>query len=373
MRIIDRYLLRELLVPLAFCLCGFLIFWIAFDLFANLQDLQEHKLHAADIAKLYLVKTPEFLVLILPVALLLALLYTLTNHARHHELTAMRGAGISLWRLTLPYFCVGLVMSLVMFALNELCVPNTDELADDILNSRIVKKANKENSDIQKNFDFTNARERRIWHTDLYNAEAMEMTQTTVEWTLPNHAYRQIVAKRAAYTNGVWTFFDVLQQTYSPTSTSPTNRDFFAILPMRYFSETPEQIKSEIKISNRLNFRSGRRADIPLVEIWNYLRLHPQLSRTDKSWLFTKLHGRLAMPWTCLVVVLIAIPFGAPSARRNVFVGVASSIVICFAFFVLLQLALALGGGGYLPPVVAAWLPNLSFGIAGAWLTARVR
>ncbi len=87
-------------------------------------------------------------------------------------------------------------------------------------------------------------------------------------------------------------------------------------------------------------------------------RLHPQLAPADYTWLHTKLHGRLAAPWTCLVVVVIAIPFGAASGRRNVFFGVAGSVFICFAYFILLQLGLALGTGGYLPPWVAAWFPT---------------
>ena len=87
----------------------------------------------------------------------------------------------------------------------------------------------------------------------------------------------------------------------------------------------------------------------------------------------TKFHGRLAAAWTCLVVVLIALPFGADSGRRNVFVGVASSIVICFAYFVFLQLALALGTGGWVVPWVAAWAPNGFFAWCGLILTARVR
>jgi hypothetical protein len=72
-------------------------------------------------------------------------------------------------------------------------------------------------------------------------------------------------------------------------------------------------------------------------------------------------------------VVLIALPFGAASGRRNVFVGVAGSIFICFGFFVLSQLGLALGAGGVLPAWLAGWLPNLIFGTAGLWLTAKVR
>ena len=55
------------------------------------------------------------------------------------------------------------------------------------------------------------------------------------------------------------------------------------------------------------------------------------------------------------MVVLIAMPFGAASGRRNIFVGVVSSILICFVFFVLQQLGLALGTGGRLAPWLAAW------------------
>jgi lipopolysaccharide export system permease protein len=94
----------------------------------------------------------------------------------------------------------------------------------------------------------------------------------------------------------------------------------------------------------------------------------------DSAWLLTELHERLAAPWTCLVVVLIAIPFGAASGgRRNLFVGVAGSIFICFAFFVLQRVGLALGLSGWLPAWLAAWLPNLIFGAAGLWMMARVR
>ena len=75
----------------------------------------------------------------------------------------------------------------------------------------------------------------------------------------------------------------------------------------------------------------------------------------------------------CLVVVLIALPFGAASGRRNVFVGVASSIFIAFAFLGLTKVSLALGASGYMPAWLAGWLPNLVFGFTGLWLTARAR
>ena len=113
MRLLDRYLLRELLVPFVYCLVGFLIFWASSDIFAQLSDFQKLKLTARDVLEYYSIRTPEMLVTVLPVAFLLSLLYTLTNHARYHELTAIRAAGVSLLRLSLPYLGMGVILSLL--------------------------------------------------------------------------------------------------------------------------------------------------------------------------------------------------------------------------------------------------------------------
>jgi lipopolysaccharide export system permease protein len=389
MRLLDRYLMRELLTPLAYCLGGFLIFWISYDLFTELNEMQEHKLHLLDVIGYSIAMTPEFLVMVLPIALLLALLYTLTNHARHNEITAMRAAGVSLWRLCVPYFVVGFIASLVLFALNEFCVPRSTEWAECILN-RYVRNSNDPGTRNQfRNFGFTNARERRTrtWFIGEYRPETAEMFGPKVSWTLPDGSWRQLQAARAVRVNGVWMFFDVKE--YAQVDTTAPLLPLFQtnVLAMPAFDETPKEIEREIEI-NKYESLQSRKLNIPLAVLWEDLRLHPNLVRPDhfwlfsnhpnpefkhSFWLFTELYGRLAMPWTCLVVVLIAIPFGAASGRRNLFVGVAGSVFICFTFFVLQQVGLALGTGGFLPAWLAAWLPNLAFGATGLLLTTRVR
>ncbi len=374
MRLLDRYLLRELLVPLGYCLGGFLIFWISFDLFSDLETLQRHKMNGLDIAEYYLVKTPDFLVVVLPVALLLALLYTLTHLARHHEITAIRGAGVSLWRLSVPYLAVGLAASLVLFAFNERWLPDSEDRADAILHRHEQPAAGAQGRNRFTNLGFKNARDGHTWQIGVYDRQNNEMLNPQVDWMLPDGSHRLLTAERGVRSNRVWTFFGVREFRDSGQASSAfvpalvTN-----MLAVPELKETPEEIRSEIKISQRLSLRSSRRADLPVSEILDYLRFHPNPTRDDRFWLYTKLHGRLAAPWTCLVVVLIALPFGAASGKRNVFVGVAGSIFICFAYFVLQQVGLAMGTGGYLPAWLAAWFPNLAFGGAGLWLTAKVR
>ncbi len=373
MRLLDRYLLRELFLPLGCCLGSFLIFWVSFDLFSELGYLQERQLSFAEIFRYYLFKTPEFLVVVLPIALLLALLYTLTYHTRHNEITAIRAAGVSLWRLCMPYFIVGFVASVLLLALNELFVPGSTAIAERIRNRHSSDQGDFSAGQV-RNLSFINAPQKRDWQIGVYDTRTSEMFNPQVHWTLPDGSGRWLFADRAVHTNSTWTFFNVREFRELPnTNAMPVPSLQTNMLAVSSFTETPAEIQSEIKIADRLSVGKAKEVDIPIGELLDYLRWHPNPPPSDKHWLYTKLYGRLAAPWTCLVVVLIAIPFGAASARRNVFVGVAGSIFICFAYFVLLQLGLALGTGGYLPAWLAAWFPNLSFGTAGLWLTARAR
>ena len=433
------------------------------------------------------------MVLILPIVLLLALLYALTNHARHNEITAIRAAGISLWRICLPYLGVGFLLSLAVFATNELWVPNSLDRLEEILNRHNKQPGAPASLPV---LSFENDRDGRLW-TGAYNTDTHTIIRPIVRWKIADGSYNLLEADRAEHFDGVWTFFgspvftplDITNATalaaklkkparndgvsqYLVTQLSPathyflihsaerTNLDLAKILAddfnriiqigplydtkrfagvklspgakamldrelegtnlmwlnrvllmdayprelsksrshsisvwqtaatnnelrplfhtnllaMPEFNEAPEEFKHDIEFKNRFHGAVVvESADIPIVEILTYLRRNPDLSAKRKAPLETQLYGRMAVPWTCIVVVLIAIPFSAASGRRNVFMGVAGAIVICFVYFVLLKLGLALGTGGYLPAWLAAWLPNLTFGITGLLMMLRVR
>jgi lipopolysaccharide export system permease protein len=206
-----------------------------------------------------------------------------------------------------------------------------------------------------------------------YSPKTGLMRKPIVQWRLRDGSTRLISAEQGVYRNHVWVFSGVKELLYAPQPNSLPLRSETNELVLAELTETPAQINSEIKFAALSNIKAAKRPRLSLRELLDYQRLHPQLNSDDRAKLRTQFHGRLAEPWTCLVVVLIAIPFGVPSGRRNVFVGVASSIFIAFAYFIMLRFGLALGTGGYLEPWAAAWLPNLLFALAGIWLTQRVR
>lgn len=378
MRLHDRYLFRELLTPLALCLGAFVIFGIFVFFLKDLDTFQERKLHFFESIAYCAASLPSSFVLVLPILLLLALLYALTHHARYNEITALRAAGVSLWRVCAPYFAAGLLATGIYFVVNEFAVPICDRWADQILN-RHVKKEPSSGNRAQGPKGFSNDRAHRLWHFVGYDEQTTLMLNPTVEWSLPDGSWRAVLADHAVRTNGVWTFFgsgtnsdvQLFRQSGFHGDLVPAGRTNVLAIPE--FDETPEQIHLLLKFADAQALHASGYADIPLAELWELMQNQPNLRPEDVSAVETKFHGRLASPWTCLVVVLIAIPFGTPSGRRNLFFGVAGSLFIGFAYFILQKFSLALGMNGYMPGWLAAWLPNLVFAIAGILLTLRVR
>jgi len=375
MRLLDRYLLRELLTPLFFCLSGILMLCLVVDVMTNYEVFQDRKLGGVDIVTWQVITLPSYFVVVFPVTLLLALLYALTAHARNHEITAMRAAGVSVWRLALPYFITGFLGSLAVLGLNEFWIPDIETKTEAVGQRRLSAREAATNQ-LVRDFGFTCSPDgtTRTWLVGVYDPATGNMTRVQLDWARPDGTRRWLVADAARFTNAAWAFFNVVEFRENPSQKvdlAPALRTNVLVLPE--LKETPDEIRSAVKISQRLKSRKLRGVDLPVTDLLAYLRLHTQPTRAERDWLYTKLHGRLAEPWKCLVVVLIALPFGAASGRRNPFVGVAGSIAICFAYLMFQQLSLAFGAGGLLPPWLAGWLPNLTFAGIGIWLIARVR
>jgi lipopolysaccharide export system permease protein len=370
-RLLDRYLLRELAVPLLYCLGGFLIFWVSFDLISDIDEFQKEALTVADIGQYYLYRIPDLLVIILPVGLLLALLYSLTNHARHNEIIAMRAAGQSLLRISAPYIIVGIAASLCLFYLNERFVPDGQDKAAQVRKRRLPDAAAQR--EWRNNVNFRNARDKRIWNIGAYNQRTTEMRAPRIETALPDGKVNLVIAESGWHTNGGWFLKNVEVFTYNPReqfeNTGIPWRTNAILVPK--LTEKPEDINLQIRFNSLNAYDASKKSHLSLAEI-KYLRDHLELNKRDRALLETQRQSRLAQPWTCLVVVLIALPFGTLSGRKNVFVGAASSIFICFGYFFLSRFGLALGTGGYIPPAVAAWSPNFVFGAIALWMTRKV-
>jgi lipopolysaccharide export LptBFGC system permease protein LptF len=139
----------------------------------------------------------------------------------------------------------------------------------------------------------------------------------------------------------------------------------FQQFPVRFFpefDEPPTYFLKEVRQSSQMNF----------LELSSYLQDLRQ-SGFDVTSLSLQLHEKFSFPVFALIMALIGLPFAFAIGKRGALTGVALSFGIAIVFWGTSSLFQALGNLNQLPPVAAAWSPNLIFGLGGVYLFLRIR
>src|SRR3954449_12610995 len=123
-RRLDRYVTVYFLQAYFYCIAGFISIWFIFDVSDNISTFLDQRFSRILILKYYGTQFPQILVVVLPVALLLALLFTLGRMSRANEIVSMLTAGVSLPRILAPLLALGILTTLVTTPLNYSLAPH---------------------------------------------------------------------------------------------------------------------------------------------------------------------------------------------------------------------------------------------------------
>lgn len=363
MQTIDRYLLRELLTFLGYCIFGMLLFWILFDLFQDIERFRDCSM--IQVLHYYLVRLPEFLVTVIPIGLLLAVLYVLSNHVRHNELLALRAIGLNMSRISAPYYAVGLLCTAALYGLSECVVPSAVQKAEEML---AKDKTRLNQLRWARDVTFLNQLDQRTWHITLYDRKLHKMWGVLLEWSQQEGTVIRLGAVEASYTNGYWLFQKVKVLEFNPQAATQFHRYEKDYILWPEINEPPQVIESEIEFSRADPLSLLKNRKLTVRQLLFYLKLHPVLPRDLRAKLLTQLHVRLAEPWACVVVVAVAVPLAVRAGKKGAFAAVSISIVVVVSYFFVSRILTGFGTSGQLPPWLAAWSSNLVFMLSGLLL-----
>jgi LPS export ABC transporter permease LptG len=367
MRLLDRYILKNFLMPFAYSFFGFLAIWLIFDLADNGPDFIGAKASLWKVGYFYATQIPQVMTVSLPVGILLALLYSLSRMSRSNEIISMLTAGRSVLRIILPLFACGLLATAVSSVLNYKWAPRSELMKRQIINQLTRGKGDK---DVFEGQLFRNRADFRTWYAQRISVKKNELQGVHVAQQDAGGALlSKFYARRAVFNPATktWTFHRGMRVDFKPDGDIVKQdmwldgaRDFTG------WSETPWRISSANLDAQNLT----------VPELRRYLRGNADFPRAQLAPYRTYLWHRQAVPWACLIVVFVAAPLGIVYSRRGVLAGVASSIFIFFGMIFLTNFCLALGKGDRVSPFLAGWLPNLLIGVIGIfllWLRATNR
>lgn len=369
--VMDRYLIAELLPPFLFGVGLFSSVAVTIGtLFDLMRKISDAGLAPAIAMKIFLLQLPYFVAFALPASMLLATLITYSRLSSDSELIALRSFGIHIYRLLMPAICLGIVVTGTCFWLNEFVVPAAKYEATQTLQIALNRQQKdfQESNIIYPEYNkVTQADGRRkevmtrLFYAEEFDGERMRGL-TVLERS--RSGVNGIVVSESAVWNqaqNTWDFYNGTTYLVAPDGSYQHI--------MRFEHQQLQLPRAPLDFARR-----GRDyAEMNIVQALEELKLI-SLSNDSKKIrkLEIRIHQKIALPFSCLIFGLVGSILGIRPQRTNKATGFGISVLIIFAYYLLMTLGDVFGLGGILPPEIAAWLPNI-FGITmGSWLLWRL-
>lgn len=355
MTILDRHVVKEFFRLFMLFILASPVLFILGDLTDNLDTYMDRGFETSQVLMGYVYQMPLFISWGLPVAALIATIFTVNNMTRHSEVAAAKAGGISFFRLYAVLPLIGIVVTALGLVLTEL-IPVGNRLRAESLGQTQARHMARSDF-VYRDLDG------RIFGIRRLDVDQGRITGITVEreGDEPEVPSVHVFAPRATYSDSTgWTLHDgVLRLMAGPDM----ERAFrFAELRTHGFDEEPDKLLDQQKDPDQMGYAELGR----LIQIL-------QRSGGEPRDLMVERAQKIAIPVAALVIILFATPLANSAPRGGAAYGVGVSLGITIVYLMLFKVAGAAGSSGALPPPVAAWIPNVLFAFASVFLIARVR
>jgi LPS export ABC transporter permease LptG len=343
----------------SFIACGTL--FVLLTLFDLLDDIIRHRIPVMVVLDYFTFLTPQIVMLVIPMSTLLAILINFGIMEKNSEVTAIKAGGWSLHRISLPVFLVGSALCIGLFLMQDYVLPYANDRQDSLRNiikgrppqttMRLQRKWIFGESDRIYNYEYFDGNQDSFVDLNVYDVDF-----DSVKVVRRIHAARARIDRQ-----GLWGLEDGwIRDFHSPQA------GFTRIKSHTFnFPEKAGYFEKEI-------FQPRESSKLTYGELKNYIS-YLQKSGYNATELRVELNKKIALPLSCLVMVLLGIPFSFSTGKKGAFFGIGISIAIAMMYWGISGVFDAMGAYGLLVPILAAWAPNILFGAAGIVLLLNVR
>ncbi len=358
MKIVDRYILKEFIRGFLFSLVGLLAIYIIVDVFEQISKFVDKEVSILVIIQYYFYQIPWIIgTTISPIACLLGCFISIGNLSRQFELAALKFSGLSSYRILLPLFVAGFVLSGLTFVINETLMPKANQkrlLLEREKINKLPKRAVKPSKNV-----YYSGEDNRFYRIKFIDPKKGIINGLTIYEFFPNHTLkRRFDAKKAIWKNGKWELFDGAERIFKAH-----------LFEDIYFNSLVLNIKE-----SPLDFVKLRKESLSMgfFELRQHIK-KLQKSGEDVTKKLVDLWTRVSFPFMNLIVILIGFPLATKVRNTGFIIGFAAALLVSFIYWGLMQLARAFGHTGSLSPMLASILPNSFFIIIGIFLLWKLR
>ena len=355
MPILFHYLLHLFLVGLLRVFGGFVGLFFLIDGVESIRRFsQKSHFNWPDMFLLMASRIPSFITMLFPSLALLATLMVLTRLSHQNEITVMRASGVSMPRILIPFLLGGVIVASVHVVMQDQIVPRSNR-AQQKFEDRITNR--EESASTATGNLWLRSGQQIIHARQVVPSSAILLEVTVFQFDDQHNLTGRVDARAARLKAGQWELMEGVRYRFGGLTEAET----FRIRPWDVHIQ-PDQLDRSPANPKFLTLRQ-------LGELAQRL----ESEGYDATGLRVLLYTRIAHPATTIAAILLAFPFTLRLPRQG---GVARStlmgLALGFAMFVVVDLFAALGSGGRVPPLVAAWAPVLFFVGIGGYLMVHI-
>jgi lipopolysaccharide export system permease protein len=357
-KIFTGYLLREFFRMFGLCLASFIILWELIDVFVEKADRMFGEYGTVELVTQYLLfSIPPILYYMIPATVLLATLLTLSLMSKNNEILALRAGGVNLYRLLIPLLTIGAIMSVLLFFLNEKINPYCQTKSKEIWDYQLKGEQRKM---LDKRENLWSYDGNKFFRAELFVPERFLMTGLElIEVDESFKLRRKTTAQRAYWDGKRWVAVGLQEIAFNTDGSVDYLTKNADILDAGvYFGDL-----SDIQLTTEEMNRD---------QLGRYIK---KLRREgfDTTPYLVDYHLKLAFPLVAIIMVLAGFPFAIRSGRfGGVATGIFFGFVVGVSYWVLMGTMQSIGHSGTIPPLVAAWFPNIFFIVLSFFLMRRI-
>jgi LPS export ABC transporter permease LptG/LPS export ABC transporter permease LptF len=343
---LDRYVTQRLVAPILFVLLSTVSLYIIVDLTDHLDEMATNKPSAEVVIGYYWNLVPQAAMDVLPLALMIGVLILLTVLERQLELTALKAAGVSLYRLVVPVLLVGALGVAAMWLLGESVVPQANSRASKLLDR--IEGRETARTYLATDRQWLVSRDESSFYNFLrYDEEdqaIMRFTMFTIDDRMRLRFH--LVAPRLLYRDGAW----IADAGWFRQIESDGSDRFQKV-------ETPMEVNVP-EGPGYFGQEYRRPSEMTAGDLYRYIEaLRESGYQPDR--LSVRWHQKFAYPLSAFIMVLLSLPYGLNRGGRRVTTmqSVAIALSVGIGYFVLVAAFGKMAEAGLLHPIVGAWGP----------------
>jgi LPS export ABC transporter permease LptG/LPS export ABC transporter permease LptF len=361
-RILTRYIWNEVLSHAVIGGALFTFILLMKDLGQLLEMAVRNSASLGSVGEILLLILPNFFNFTIPMSVLVGVLLGLSRLAADSEITAMRAAGIGVWRFVRIVSAIAILAWLVSLANSLYLAPKSTAA---LLRLQDSLKNQQASFEVQPRVFYENFRNYVLYVEDVRAGTGAALWQRVFLADLSNPVTPKVTtAEQATVVNeGNQTLMMRLRNgaEHELVDTGGDNG---------YQVSTFSQSDLPLSMGAQEDERIGH-SDTPMLAMSNS-ELFAHAKGPDGRLYLIEMHKRFAYPAACLVLMLIGIPLGLSSRRGGKSAGFVLSIALVFIYYFLSSTGVALARQGKVPVFAGVWAANLLFAFFGLLLLRQM-